>query len=162
MPSLTELWPRVLRARADLRMLSEAQAARSLEVVQAPSTAGGSPAPPGFNLTKETVHRDDVSLYDELEAKLEELLENWLVQAEVARDRHRYRQPGARQETDQEWGDRIVREDDETPGGRNDLDVAMREGTSRWAVQRARQRRGRTARRGLKRSEDEPGRIRRA
>jgi hypothetical protein len=122
--------PRVLQVLTDLQAISEGVAAQAYEDRAGGRSAGSEP-PPGFDLERGAVHRDEESLYDEHLRKLE----LWLIHAEEARDRRRWRSPDPRpSELDDEFAKRV----DIEHRGKHDVAVALREGCSVEHVRKAR------------------------
>jgi hypothetical protein len=108
-----------------LRMVSEAPASVALDASDKVSHGPSDSRPPP---------RVD-SLFD----RHVEALEEWLVRATFALERHQYRAPMREREDDPQWEARVVSQ----YAGRRDLEAAKRESVSVTLIRRARAKAGR-------------------
>ena len=167
-PTVDQLQPRIRKVLADLSVVSEASAGRSLDDSDRNTAprAPGARLPPGVMLTDESILTES-SLYDEhvesLAALLEqrpedhalddewiEQLEDWLIQAEHDRDWAKWKAPdGPKLEDPAQWRERVVKP--WTAGGHQGVhyvDAARAEGVSPSLIRDARKRFGREQRYG--------------
>jgi hypothetical protein len=128
---VSEVVPRVIDLLVGMKRVSEAGAAQAYEE-RAGGNAADSEPPPGFNLETGSVHPDEESLLDQ---QLREL-ELWCIRAEHELAIRKYKSPAnhERLEDDEQFAKRIEVEH----RGRQDLEVALKEGCTLSAVDKAR------------------------
>lgn len=136
---LLRRWVAVLN---DLELISEAPAARPHDSAGG-HAALGSAIPAGIN--SKTGRRMELPLSEKHLNRFEELV----IDAEVDRDRVRFRPPSRDGESQAEWGDRVVAQYE----GVHYRDVAQRENANFMAVRRARETREREPLTGRPRSQ---------